>query len=215
MTRLLFFIGLLTTTLAVQAGDFASDLGEIQHAWAHANYEVSGEAARERAFEALEKRAAALKERYPGRAEALVWEGIVLSTYAGVKGGLGALGLAKRARADYQAAIELDDTVLAGSAHTSLGVLYYKVPGWPLGFGSDEKAETHLRRALEINPNGIDPNYFYADYLFSEREDYDAAKKYAERALAANDRPGRPVADAGRRGEIRRLLEKISEAARE
>ena len=35
---------------------------------------------------------------YPGRAEPLIWQGIVLSTYAGAKGGLGALGLVKEAR---------------------------------------------------------------------------------------------------------------------
>ena len=45
---------------------------------------------------------------------------------------LGALGLAKQARADFEQAIKLDPTALDGSAYTSLGVLYYSVPGWPV-----------------------------------------------------------------------------------
>ena len=37
-------------------------------------------------------------QEYPGRAEPLIWHGIILSSLAGAKGGLGALGLAKEAR---------------------------------------------------------------------------------------------------------------------
>ncbi|MES1943023.1 TPR repeats containing protein [Salinisphaera sp. PC39] len=212
--RCLSFVVFLAAAFGAQAADFDARLLDIQHAWAHANYEVSGDA-RERAFEDLEERAAAFRAAYPDRAEALIWEGIVLSTYAGVKGGLGALGLAKKARADYEKALEMDETALAGSAHTSLGVLYYKVPGWPLGFGSNDKAEKHLRKALSINPDGIDPNFFYAEYLVDEKGDYRAARRHLEKALSAPDRPDRPVADAGRRAEVRRLLARLDERERD
>lgn len=204
-------LGLLLMLLAgtVHAGDLTTDLRDLQHAWAHANYQIDDEDAKEAAFERLEKQAAAFKEAYPERAEPLIWEGIVLSSYAGVKGGLGALGLVKRARKDYQKAIEIDETALNGSAHTSLGVLYYKVPGWPLGFGDDDKAEKHLKKALAINPDGIDPNYFYAEFLIEERERYEAAKPYLKKALAAPDRRERPLADKGRRGEARALQSRL------
>lgn len=212
--RFLSFVLLLAAAFGVQAADFDARLLALQHAWAHANYEIAGDA-RERAFEDLEEQAAELKAAYPDRAEALIWEGIVLSTYAGVKGGLGALGLAKKARADYEKALEIDETALAGSAHTSLGVLYYKVPGWPLGFGSEDKAEQHLRKALSINPDGIDPNYFYAEFLVEEKDDVRAARQYLEKALAAPDRPGRAVADAGRRAEAQRLLARLDGRGRD
>jgi hypothetical protein len=55
----------------------------------------------------------------------------------------------------------IDPRALQGSAYTSLGSLYYQVPGWPIGFGDDKRAEAMLLKALEINPDGIDPNYFY------------------------------------------------------
>ena len=48
--------------------------------------------------------------------------------------------------------------MLDGSAYNSLGVLYYKVPGWPVGFGDKAKARELLQKALAINPKGIDAN---------------------------------------------------------
>ena len=73
----------------------------------------------------------------------------MLSTWAGAKGGLGALSLAKRARQPLEAALKLDPAALDGSAYTSLGTLYSKVPGFPAGFGDDDKAEQLLKSALQ------------------------------------------------------------------
>jgi len=140
----------------------------------------------------------------------LIWHGIIVSSYAGEKGGLGALGLVKEARGSLQHALEIDPTALQGSAHTSLGSLYYKVPGWPIGFGSDKEARRHLEAALAINPGGIDPNYFMGEFLFEEG-DFEQARHYLETALAAPPRPQRKLADSGRRGEIRTLLARLEQ----
>jgi Tfp pilus assembly protein PilF len=131
----------------------------------------------------------------------------VLSTQAGVEGGLGALGLAKRARAALEAALKIDPNALEGSAYTSLGTLYYKVPGFPLGFGDHKKAKQMLEAALKVNPIGLDPNYFYADFLFGEGR-YAEAIVHLEKALLAPPRPSRELADRGRRTEIETLLAK-------
>ena len=72
---------------------FDAELLSIQQAWAKANYETPAGDARKEAFDALEKRAEAFTKQHPGRAEALIWEGIIESSYAGAKGGL------RRARA--------------------------------------------------------------------------------------------------------------------
>ena len=98
-----------------------------------------------------------------------MWEGIIVSSLAGEKGGLGALGLVKQAKAIYEHAIQIDGKALDGSAYNSLGVLYYKVPGWPLGFGDKDKAKELLQKALALNPQGIDPNYFFGEYLVETR----------------------------------------------
>jgi tetratricopeptide (TPR) repeat protein len=121
---------------------------------------------------------------------------------------LGALSLVKDAKAMYEKAIAMNGQALDGSAYASLGVLYYKVPGWPLGFGDKAKAEALLKQALDINPDGIDPNFFYAEFL-AENGRAPEALTYAQRALQAPTRPGRQIADAGRREEIRALMQKL------
>jgi tetratricopeptide (TPR) repeat protein len=187
-----------------------AELAAVQSAWAVANYETPAGDARVRAFETLSRRAQALVEQFPSRPEPLVWQGIVLSTYAGAKGGLGALGLAKQSRAALEAALKLDPNALQGSAYTSLGTLYYKVPGFPLGFGNKGKAREYLQHALTLNPDGIDPNFFYGEFLF-EQDEYAPALEHLQKALRAPARPGREVADSGRRKEIEALIAKVQE----
>ena len=116
--------------------------------------------------------------------------------------------MAEGSKADLEQAIKLDPTALQGSAYTSLGVLYAKVPGWPIGFGDNKMAKELLLKALAQNPQGIDPNYFYADYLAGKR-DWAQALRYLETAKAAPARPGREGADAGRQQEIAALLAKV------
>ncbi len=141
----------------------------------------------------------------PKQVEALIWRGIAEATLAGYQGGLGALSLLRDARRDLEAAIAIDERALNGAAHTSLGSLYYQVPGWPISFGSNSKAEAELKKGLAIAPQDIDANYFYADYL-RDRGDKAQARVYYERALAAPARPGRSLADEGRREQIRQAL---------
>jgi len=188
--------------------DFDTQLLSIQQQWAHVNYELEDGDGRDAAFEQLKDKTAGFAKANPDRAEALVWKGIVESSYAGAKGGLGALGLAKEARASLEASIKLNPKALDGSAYTSLGTLYAKVPGFPVGFGDDEKAEKLLKRALELNPQGIDPNYFYGEFLYEEGE-YSKALQYLDRAAKAAPRPGREVADKGRHAEIATLTAKV------
>jgi tetratricopeptide (TPR) repeat protein len=178
----------------------------LQTRWARINYQTP-EAEREKGFAQLSAEAATMVRNDPA-AELMIWRGIILSTYAGAKGGLGALDLVKQARASLEQAIKLDPAALDGSAYTSLGALYYQVPGWPIGFGDDEQAEVLLKKALAMNPDGIDPNYFYGDFLFREKR-YAEAQVVLDKALKAPDRPGREVADNGRRAEAEALLVKV------
>lgn len=201
-----FTLATIFMLLASQAwsDSFDDQLLVVQHRWAQIQYQLPADQ-REDAFEALAEQTAGLVESNPERAEALIWQGIVLSTYAGAKGGLGALSLVKQARSSLEAALALDETALEGSAHTSLGSLYYQVPGWPLSFGNDDEAKRHLQAALRINPEGIDPNYFFGEFLMQQGET-ERARVYLNKALTAPPRPERPLADQGRRAEIRGLL---------
>ncbi len=180
----------------------------LQSTWARIKYQTPGEDQQIEEFEALEAQGERLISSYPDKAEPRIWQGIILSTHAGVSGGFSALSRVKKARALFEQAIEIDKNALGGSAYTSLGSLYYQVPGWPLAFGSDKKAEAHLKQALSVNPDGIDPNYFYGDFLY-QADRYDEAALVLQTALQAPARADRPLADAGRRQEIQVVLAKV------
>lgn len=179
-------------------------MSALQQDWAHIKYEVD-EKDREKGFESLVKRAEEALKVHPKSANLMIWNAIILSTYAGEKGGLGALSLVKQAKSLLERSLEIDDKALDGSAYTSLASLYYQVPGWPIGFGDEDKARSYFKKALQLNPNGIDSNFFYGDFLIQQKQKQEA-KKVLQQALKAAPRAGREVADKGRKAEIHRLL---------
>lgn len=195
----------LSFSALTQAANLDADVSQLQQEWAHIKYQVSGKDAQLNAIHELEKTAESVVAANPNRAEPLIWQGIILATDAGIVKGISALGTVKQAKALFEKSLQLDPTALQGSAQTSLGSLYYQVPGWPVAFGDNEEAEKHLQAALKINPTGIDPNFFYGDFLLKAKR-YDEAVKYLNIALQAPDRPNRQVADEGRRQEIKQAL---------
>src|SRR5690606_6780039 len=121
----------------------------LQKEWARIKYQMPDKDAQLSAIHKLEDDAARITAAYPGRAEPKIWEGIILSTDAGIVKGMSALGKVKKAKTLFETSLRDDPKALDGSAHTSLGSLYYQVPGWPVGFGNDDEAEKHLKQALQ------------------------------------------------------------------
>jgi len=193
-------------------GGMEEDVGQVRQEWERIKYKVAAKE-QEEAYEKLAKESARVVTLYPTRAEPAIWHGIIEASYAGAKGGLGGLSLARSAKKSLEQALTIDPRALDGSAYTSLGSLYYQVPGWPIGFGDDKRALEFLQKGLAINPDGIDPNYFYGDFLF-RTGDYAGAEQALRKALQAPPREGRQLADEGRRKEINELLEKVRERRR-
>jgi Tfp pilus assembly protein PilF len=202
----------LLSLCQLSLADLDQDIQRLQSRWAEVNYQLEGEP-QIAAFEDLIANAEAVTKAYPNKAEGWIWSGIIKSTYAGAKGGLNALKFAKASKKDLEKALSINSDALQGSAYTSLGTLYYNVPGWPIGFGDDDKAEELLRKALTINPDGIDSNYFYGDFLIGKKR-YKEARDYLIKASKAAPRPNRAVADQGRQQEISLALKKVSEKLR-
>lgn len=206
----MLFYGTLLLGHGLAFADGVGDsIAELQHGWAKAYYQVP-ENQKSAAFKDLAAKAHQVTAANPGRAEPMVWEAIILSSYAKFAGGLGALNKAKAARDLLENAEKIQPDALDGSIYTSLGSLYYKVPRWPIGFGDKQKAREYLEKAVKLNPDGIDPNYFYGDFLLEQGE-YAKAKEYLEKSLAAPARPGREDADQGRRAEVQQSLEKAKQ----
>lgn len=202
----ILFLALCCSAVALADEAMDREIADLQHRWAQIKY-ASAEDRQEDAFEKLAAEAAQVSARFPDRAEPLIWQFIITASQAGAAGGLGALSLVRDARDLLTEAEQIDANALSGSIYTSLGSLYYQVPGWPLGFGNDRKARDYLLKALALNPDGIDPNYFYGDYLIDQGE-YGEAVEVLNKALQAAPRPGRELADSGRRREITKALEK-------
>lgn len=184
----------------------------LQDDWAVIKYQESNADTQLSQMKKLAQKASSIETSFPQDAEPKIWHAIILSTVAGMDGGLGALKYAEQAKALLEQAIKINPNALDGSAYTSLGTLYYKAPMWPIAFGDNDKARAYLEQARAINPDGIDPNYFYGDFLLGTGHAKEAIA-VLEHALKAAPRPGREVADTGRRQEIMEALLKAREEA--
>ena len=181
---------------------------DIQHEWARLYYAEDFTNEQYKQLQALARRANRLSAEQPQSAEALAWDAIVLSTLAEKKGGIGALSLVKEAKTKLEKAENIDPDVLGGSVYASLATLYSKVPGWPIGFGSDKKAESYFAKALAVNPEGLDNNYFYAEFLADNNHPQEALE-YVEKAIHAPALNDRPIADQGRRKQAHALRARL------
>lgn len=186
-------LGLIWVTVAVaQMPD--SNLFSLMQRWGNVEYQMQGDA-QLKAFEDLADEADALVRSQPDNPHVLTAQGVVLASYAKAKGGLGALDLAKRARTALEKAISLDPQGKNGSAYVTLGALYQHAPGWPIAFGDSDKARELLHKAVGIRPDGIDTNFYYAQFLEDQGEAAEALT-YAKRAVDGQPRAGRSSDEA-------------------
>ena len=194
---------------AQTSGDPALDaeLHKVEITWEHVKFQEDGQPQQFDDMAAVAKQSAAIAARYPDRAEPLIWEGIAVSEEAGLASMLHAMGYAKEAKKILEKANALSPATLDAGAPTCLGVLYYRVPGFPIGFGDTDKARELLKQAVSLAPDGMDANYFYADFLMSQK-DYAEAERVLKHALSLPPRPDRPLWDQNRRGVMRALLAK-------
>lgn len=188
------------------------DVRHIDDEWARIKYQIKDKDEQLKEIEALAKEAATVVDRYPDRAEPMLWDGIITSEEAGMASVFHQLGLAIAAKKMFEQAEAIDPRVLNGAVTMRLGVIYYRMLGFPLGFGNDGTARDYLEAAVAIDPGGLDANYFYGDFLV-HRGEYDHARDVLVHGLEAPLNPDRPVWDAGRRADIQMLLASIDKRA--
>jgi tetratricopeptide (TPR) repeat protein len=189
-----------------------ADIHSVELQWEHIKFDETGSPNQFAHIDALANYTASLVQKYPGRPEPMIWEGIVTSEEAGMANTLSAMGYAKKAKAILEQAYQKDPAALDAGAPTSLGVLYYRVPGFPFGFGDNDKARQLLAQAVSLAPNGMDANYFYADFLMGQHE-YAAAYKVLKHALSLPPQPKRPLWDKNRRAVIKEMMAKAQAQA--
>lgn len=199
---LVVFLSLVTQALF--ASDLSASIAGLESEWAAAYYQ-NNEALQRQAYPVLLEKAATLVGRYPQAAEPKIWQATIMAANAGFQSSFDALSTLEAAKTLLEQAIQQNPAALEGAAYVTLGTLYYMVPGWPVSFGDNKIAEQLLKTSLEINPDGIDANYFYADYLLRQDRTGEA-EVYFRKAVQAPVRKQQIFADTQLQNEARLAL---------
>lgn len=203
MRKLIFVVLLLLSTQCL-AESLEDSLKNIEAEWASIYYSFP-KSKQEPAFARLLDKTANLAWQYPNAAEPLFWQAVVKATYADHQDAFSALSAINEARDLLIKAIKINPETMSGSAYVTLGTLYYMVPKWPVSFGDDDAAKQMLETALKINPDSIDANYFYGEFLMLHNKPNDAAT-YFEKATAIPARAEQLYADNQLKAEAKLAL---------
>lgn len=213
VNRLLFVATLIVTTSTIAATSahaaFNDELSALQQRWATARYQTNGDE-RKSELQKLVGEADAFAKTYSDKADGYLWAAVVRGSLAEAINGMSALGIVKEAKVDLEKAIAIDPKAEDGYAFGVLGLMYSKVPGWPIAFGDDKKAKEMLQKGIDTSPNGMNINYFNAQYYF-DKDDYKKALTFIDKAAQATSpySPEASLAAVNRQREIRELNEKI------
>lgn len=203
MRKFIFVVLLLLSTQCL-AGNMEESLKNIEAEWASIYYSTPKNKQGPAYVQLLDK-TTNLVQQYPNAAEPIFWQAVVKATYADHQDAFSALNAIHEARDLLIKAINIDPETMSGSAYVTLGTLYYMVPKWPISFGDDDAAKQMLETALKINPDGIDANYFYGEFLMLHNKPNDAAI-YFEKATAAPVRSDQIYADNQLKAEAKLAL---------
>jgi tetratricopeptide (TPR) repeat protein len=204
MKKLVFVVLLLLSTQCFSE-NLKDSLKNIEAEWASIYYSIP-KSKQGPAYVQLLEKIANLARQYPSAAEPIFWQAVLKATYADQQDAFSALDAIHEARDLLIKAIQINPQTMDGSAYVTLGTLYYMVPKWPISFGDDDAAKKMLETALKINPDGIDANYFYGEFLLRHKKPNDAAI-YFERASSAPARTEQLFADNQLKAEARRALQ--------
>jgi tetratricopeptide (TPR) repeat protein len=212
---------LVALSVCAKAGEIPSlksELLRLARDWERVKLQVSDRDDQEKQMASLAQRAGQIAKQYENIPDPIVWVGIITSEQASLANDNGspikALQFAKRARDLLEEVEKTSPETMDAGAPTTLGVLYDRVPGFPIGFGDKARARYYLQEAIRSAPNGLDANFFYGDFLFKLGERSEAAK-ILERALTLPELSNRPLWDRSLRAAIRQTLSEIQNAVRQ
>jgi tetratricopeptide (TPR) repeat protein len=213
----ILLVALSVRVHASENSSLKSELLRLAHDWEHVKLQVSDRDDQERQMASLAQRAGQIAKQYENVPDPIVWIGIITSEQASMANEndspIKALGLAKRARDILEEVEKTNPETMDAGAPTTLGVLYDRVPGFPIGFGDKARARYYLQEAIRSAPNGLDANFFYGDFLYKHGEQSEAVR-ILERALTLPELSNRPIWDRSLREAIRHILSEMQNAVR-
>ena len=205
LTLIIFAVVLSQGAWAVSSS-FDRTISGLQKEWAYIHFKTPVEV-QPAAYEKLLIQVKGVAKKNSKAAEPLILEALILTTHAGTIGGIEGFNKVKDAKELLDTAEKINPKAMEGTVYTALGNLYYEVPSWPIGFGDTEKAEQYLKKALDLNPKGINANYFYGDFLV-EQGRYEEAIIYLTKASKGKIRKSNRIIDEGRRKDARSALKR-------
>ena len=212
---MLLLVALPVCAQASEDTSLKSELLRLAQDWEHVKLQVIDRGDQERKMAVLALRAGKIAEQYENIPDPIVWVGIITSEEASMANENGsplkAFELAKRARDVLEMVEKPDPMTMDAAAPATLGLLYDRVPGFPMGFGDKVKARLYLQEAVRYAPDGLDANFFYGDFLYKHGEQCEALK-VLERALTLPELSNRQLWDKSLRAAIRRILSEMPNA---
>ncbi|PCH61809.1 MAG: hypothetical protein COC19_04180 [SAR86 cluster bacterium] len=125
------------------------------------------------------------KDANPDNASSWIVLARVKLAYANTQGIIKGMRIMKQLRGDLEQSLSIDPLAEQGLGQALLGFLYVAMPPWPLGFGNKSKGEHYLAAAYELNSDGMEINYYYAQYHGSEKN-YVQALQHVKQATQAS-----------------------------
>jgi tetratricopeptide (TPR) repeat protein len=85
--------------------------------------------------------------------------------------------------------LSIDEKFEHAGAHRAMGRLYYELPGWPFSFGNFKKAREEMKKAMELSPEHLGNQAYYAQAELKDSGNKDLVRPYVEKVLAAKVDP--------------------------
>ncbi len=199
---------LLAAGPALAAESLSAAIARIESGWAQANYAEANKAQKLEILDRLIASAGELARQAPTRAEPIVWQGVLMSTKAGVVRGYQGFALVLDAKRTLERATTIAPEAAGGLGLVQLGILYAQVPGPPIAYGDRKKARAYLERALALDPHNLAANLAYGDFLFQTGK-FAEAEPVLQAAVQAPVRADQRLADQGQHAEAAALLKTV------
>lgn len=173
----LLHVNIVSAQSSSEVAQFGERYAEIHSTW-------DDDRGREAPLEELLRSAESYKAANPDSASAWIVLARVRFGYANTQGIVNGMRLMKEVRNELEQSIELDAQAEQGFGQALLGFLYVGMPPWPIGFRNKDKGADYLAGAYLLNPDGMEINYYYAQYYGSEKR-YTQALLHTDQARQA------------------------------
>jgi hypothetical protein len=135
----------------------------------------------------LTKTASQFVLNHPNDPHYLVWEARIYTLAVEKLNKFKGINYAKHARNSLLEATKFSSGIQLGYIYSNLGYLYLIAPKLSLSLKNNSKKYKYLTKGLQLNPEGLESNYYYGLYLLNKKNSIESAQYYLKKALASTE----------------------------